>query len=83
MSAQDQQNTSLVADALKNDPRVQEAKRLLTEAVREHSSKLNAVTPANPALKLKYKQMLEELAAGRGGATFFPYLSSGLGMGLS
>ncbi len=37
MSAQDQQNTSLVADALKNDPRVQEAKRLLTEAVREHS----------------------------------------------
>ncbi len=81
MSAQDQQNTSLVADALKNDPRVQEAKRLLTEAVREHSSKLNAVTPANPALKLKYKQMLEELAAGRGGATFFPYLSSGLGNG--
>jgi 4-aminobutyrate aminotransferase-like enzyme len=71
----------LAADALRNDPRIAEAKRLLMEAVNDHRSSINKVLPPNASLKHKYKQMLDDLATNRGGATYFPYISSGLGNG--
>ncbi len=75
------QTYDLLADALRSDPRVAEAKQLLCDAVEHYRQKLTGVSPPKPSLKKSYKQMLDELAAGRGGAPYFPYLSSGLGNG--
>ncbi|WP_432798298.1 aminotransferase class III-fold pyridoxal phosphate-dependent enzyme [Poriferisphaera sp. WC338] len=64
-----------------NDPRVQQAKALLREALTEHSSKLDNVAPANLSLETSYKSTLESCGQLRGGNLFFPYLGSGLGNG--
>ena len=71
----------LLADALRNDPRVARAKELLAEAVAEYAGKLDKPAPPVSALKGSYKKMLDRLATARGGAPFFPYISSGLGNG--
>ena len=69
------------AEALRTDPRVQQAKQLLLEAVRDHAAGLNQIAASKPELKIAYQSQLDSLAAGRGGAPFFPYLGSGLGNG--
>ena len=76
-----QQSSGLAAKDLQNDPRVAEAKRLLMEALKEHSSKIDQVRPANEALTADYQKMLDEYGQMRGGNLYFPYLGSGLGNG--
>lgn len=71
----------LAAEALRSDPRVAEAKRLIAEAVAEHSSKLGAARPADGAREEEYQALLDRLGVARGGPPFWPYLSSGLGNG--
>ncbi len=71
----------LNADALRSDPRVAEARRLIAEAVAEHASKLDAPKPAAPELVEEYQSMLDRLGVARGGPPFWPYLASGLGNG--
>ena len=71
----------LLADQLKNDPRLAEAKRLILESVAEHQKTIQSVRPANPELAVSYNQMLEKFGALRNGSLFFPYLSSGFGNG--
>ena len=66
---------------LVRDPRVQEARSLLLEALESHRSKITEVRPPNPGLAEAYKSELERLAKARGGATYFPYISSGMGNG--
>jgi len=66
---------------LVRDPRVQEARLLLLEALESHRSKITQVRPPNPGLAEAYKSELERLAKARGGATYFPYISSGMGNG--
>ncbi len=70
-----------VADALRNDPRVTEAKALLRQAVADHAAQLNDVRPAQPALRDAYQRLLSDAAAARGGPLLWPYLSAGLGNG--
>lgn len=77
----DSSNHQLKADALRADHRIAEARRLIAEAVAEHSHGLNGATAANPTLTADYHAMLERLGAVRGGPPFWPYLSSGLGNG--
>jgi 4-aminobutyrate aminotransferase-like enzyme len=72
---------SLAADRLKDDPRVAEAKRLLREAVADHSQHLTDVCPPAGGLQADYDQWLKRLKACRGGAPWFPYLASGVGRG--
>lgn len=72
---------STAADALRSDPRVAQAKRLLSEAVAEHSAALQAVRPPTAGLTEPYQAMLDRLAVARGGKPIWPYLSSGLGNG--
>ncbi len=70
-----------VADQLRSDPRIAQAKRLIAEAVADHAGKLSDVRPAEATLAGGYQAMLDRAAAVRGGPTLWPYLSSGLGNG--
>ncbi len=73
--------TTLAADQLKNDPRLQEAKRLILETVAEHQQSIVSVRPANPELAPQYQQLLDGFGQIRGGNLYFPYLGSGIGNG--
>lgn len=73
--------SELLADALRADPRVSEARRLISEAITEHAAGLTEVRSANVASQSNYQSMLERLKAVRGGAPIWPYLSSGIGNG--
>jgi 4-aminobutyrate aminotransferase-like enzyme len=70
-----------VADGFFNDPRLDQAKKLIQEALGEHSSKITGVKPANPELKESYDNLLKKMADYRGGALFYNYLGSGIGNG--
>lgn len=72
---------SLRYSGLVSDPRVEQARELLREALQEHRSKIDAIRPPNPALTEAYGHELARLAAARGAPLFFPYISSGLGNG--
>jgi len=70
-----------VADGFFNDPRLEQAKKLISEALGEHSSKIIGVKPGNPELKESYDALLKKMADYRGGALFYNYLGSGIGNG--
>jgi len=72
---------SLTSSRLLADPRIGEAKELLAAALKEHSSTINAVRRANPDLVPSYNEELARLAVARGGAPYFPYITSGIGNG--
>jgi acetylornithine aminotransferase len=74
-------NHSLHADALRADPRIAEARRLISDAVADHAAKLDGTKPADPALATEYQSMLDRLGAARGGPPIWPYLAAGLGNG--
>lgn len=74
------ESTETVADALKNDPRIAEAKRLLAEAIAEHGFRL-AVGPAKQSLRDSFAGWIDRLSAVRGGPPIWPYLASGIGRG--
>ena len=77
----DEMNQQLMADQLRADPRVKQAEELLLAALVEAQTKIEGVSPAIPELETQSQAMLDRLAAARGGATYFPYLASGLGNG--
>jgi 4-aminobutyrate aminotransferase-like enzyme len=72
---------SLAATSFKQDPRIQEAKRLIQETLRAHQQKLNTIRPPQQALVQSYQQTLEAFSQIRGGTLYFPYLGSGWGHG--
>ena len=74
-------NATLCAEALKQDPRIAEAKKLILQAVSDHRKKLTGVRPPNPGLKVNYEELLKKFASYRGGKLWFPYLGSGIGNG--
>ena len=74
-------NEILAAERLKSDPRLQQAKQLILDAVAEHQSQLTAVKGPDSELESSYEEMLDAFGAIRNGNLFFPYLSSGLGNG--
>lgn len=71
----------LQADALRSDPRITEARRLIADAVADHASNLNAAKPVDPELVTPYQELLQRLGKARGGPPFWPYLAAGLGNG--
>ena len=76
-----EQSAELAATQLQNDPRVAEAKRLLMEALAEHSGRITAIKGPEAALEADYQKMLDEYGQMRGGNLYFRYLGSGLGNG--
>lgn len=71
----------LAAGRLAADPRISHAKKLLQEAVAEHSGALTGIKPPIAELKLSYEELLASFAEKRGGPLWFPFLGSGLGKG--
>src|SRR5690554_1162942 len=70
-----------VGSQFMEDPRLVEAKKLIVEALREHSSKIQGVKPADSDLKEEYAKLLEDFANYRGGKLFYDYIGSGIGNG--
>jgi 4-aminobutyrate aminotransferase-like enzyme len=75
------EDLGLAASRLSADPRIAEAKALLAAVLMDHSSTIDTVRPPKPELVAQYKAELDRLAVARGGAPYFPYISSGLGNG--
>ena len=73
--------TELLGKKLKADPRVQEAKRLLSEALEEYQSRITGLKNADPARVQDYQQLLAQCGQLRGGNLYYPYLSTGIGRG--
>lgn len=71
----------LIADLLKEDRRVLEAKKLLIEAVSDHQMMIDKVVPADPEKEIPYQKLLEEFKNVRGQKLYFPYIGSGIGHG--
>src|SRR5690554_1605060 len=70
-----------VAQAFFTDPRLEEAKRLIKEALKEHKSHITGVKPPVSGLTDHYDNLLKKVAEYRGGALFYNYLGSGIGNG--
>lgn len=70
-----------MAEEFFNDPRLNEAKKLIKEALKEHSSKITGVSGAKEGLQESYENLMKKMADLRGGALFYKYLGSGIGNG--
>ncbi len=71
----------VVAPAFFNDARIEQAKKLISEALQEHSSKITEVKPGPAANKEEYEKLLNDFSSLRGGKLFYDYLGSGIGNG--
>ena len=71
----------VVAPAFFNDARIEQAKKLISEALQEHSSKITEVKPGPAANKEEYEKLLSDFSSLRGGKLFYDYLGSGIGNG--
>ena len=71
----------LHAQALREDPRVTQAKQLLAEALADHASGITTVRPADPALAEEYQSVIDTYTAARGAPPLWPYFASGIGNG--
>ncbi len=80
-TAPHQRQKTLIAKQLQADPRVAQAKQLILDALRDHQQMITGVRPPNPDFADEYQQALDEFGKLRGGALYYPYLSSGIGNG--
>jgi 4-aminobutyrate aminotransferase-like enzyme len=71
----------LLAEQFHDDPRVQQAKRLILDAMAEHQADLSDVRPGDPERKQAYDDLIEQFGRLRGGSLYYPYLGSGFGRG--
>lgn len=74
-------NKPLIADTLRNDPRIAQAKALIQDAVQSIQKGITGIRPPNPALKVNYDTLLASFAECRGSKLWYPYLGSGIGNG--
>ncbi len=70
-----------IAQGFFSDPRIEEAKKLIQAALKEHKSHITGIRGPNPELKESYDQLLKRVGEYRGGALFYNYLGSGIGNG--
>lgn len=70
----------LKSEAFHQDPRIEQAKKLVIDALKDHQKKL-APKAADPGLKPSYQALIEEFSELRGGKLWHPYLGSGFGKG--
>ncbi len=63
------------------DESIQEAKKILLEAIQKKQSTLTGIRPPDPKLKEEYERQLNKFSDQRGSKLWFPYLGSGIGKG--
>lgn len=68
-------------EALQRDPRIEEARRLIVEAVGEHRQQIEGLRAATEDSNEAYQSLLTQMGELRGGGLYYPYLGSGLGNG--
>lgn len=73
--------SQLNVDKLKNDPRVQKAKELLLEALKDAKSGIQSAKAPSEELKEHYQNLVERCGKARGANIYYPYLGSGIGNG--
>lgn len=61
--------------------KLEDAKRLLLEVVAERQKEIVGIKGADPALKISYAKMCEDLQNKRGFALWHPYIGTGVGKG--
>jgi acetylornithine/N-succinyldiaminopimelate aminotransferase len=66
---------------LLTDPRIQQAKKLILETIKQHQEQIQGVKPPDPAKKAAYDKMISTFNEYRGGKLAFSYVGSGLGKG--
>ncbi len=71
----------LHSELLKSDPRVRTGKGIVARRVARAFQRITEVRGPRPELQKSYAEMLSRLAVARGGAPYFPYITSGLGNG--
>ncbi|WP_231691001.1 aminotransferase class III-fold pyridoxal phosphate-dependent enzyme [Aureliella helgolandensis] len=71
----------LLADQLRDDPRVKQAEELLLAALADIQAKVAGPRSATTELETTYQSQLDRLAEARGGKPYFRYLASGVGRG--
>lgn len=74
-------DSKLIAEKLRDDPRISRAKQLVEEALQDHQKQIVTIKPADPSLQQKYQELLNEFAQLRGAKLWYPYLGSGFGHG--
>lgn len=74
-------NKYLTADALKQDPRIQEGKKLLIEALDWSQKGALSVQPPEKEFQQSYAETIDSFQNIRAGNLYFPYLGSGWGRG--
>lgn len=70
-----------VAGQFFDDPRIDEARKLILSALEDHRGQITGIRPADPALQGPYAEMIARFGQMRGGNLYFPYLASGIGNG--
>ncbi len=73
--------TKTVAQGYFADPRIAQAKKLIAEALAEHSQKITETKGPCPESKQEYEDLINEFSQDRGGKLFYDYIGSGLGNG--
>jgi acetylornithine/succinyldiaminopimelate/putrescine aminotransferase len=63
------------------DPRIEQAKELITAALNEHSRQISEVKTPDEGLIENYQKLMEQFAKDRGGPLWYKYLGSGIGNG--
>lgn len=74
-------DSSLLASQFKRDPRVQEAKKLLIDAIQHYQNMTTTIRPPQSEFIQSYESTLKAFTEIRGGNLYFPYLGSGWGHG--
>lgn len=64
-----------------SDERVEQAKSLLLEALKDNQKEINSIRPALPALSISYEELIKTFSNLRGTPLFYPYIGSGIGNG--
>lgn len=72
---------TLRSHAFKQDPRVIKARELLLEALKDHTKKLNTISPPQADKALTYKEVIDSYSSVRGTRLYYPFLGSGFGHG--
>ncbi len=70
-----------IAQQFFQDPRLEEAKKLIKDALNDHKKNITGVRDAVPGLANNYDVLLKKMADYRGGGLFYNYLGSGIGNG--
>ena len=70
-----------LANQLKNDPRIAQAKKLIQDAILEKQKQVVDIKASDSSKMEAYQLLIDQLNKSRGGNIYFPYVSSGFGHG--